>query len=427
MEDWGMDHWAYYYNEGVNLKEAGDKEASAQFFLKALKMEPELEMPEAWHNAGAALLSLGKKDEAQPYLEKAISLYDLIINSIREADELENQYEADQLINSDEDPDSYQDDPKEFLNQEEGDEDEDEDEGDDELHFDDEDDEILIDEPIAAYLYWKACCYALLGNKSLMLMTLEESITEDDWYAIEALEEEELLTFREDPAFRQLIDPVVARINAPDHAHLFDIFERIEAKILIGFEDPNGFVEEVVEKVNAERWPDETPVTWIRKTARDLHRKRLELSKTWSHPTDVDRLAAAFDGLVEKGIAALHNVSPDDFDSVDEIISELKILSSTPGAIRGVCFYEEEDVMRLIHQQGGPLFITFRSTQHNVDHDQLTTGKKIIEALKEQGFSPEWDERAESRIVIPAFWWNKVYVSDDEQERWDPWRLFDKF
>ena len=81
--------------------------------------------------------------------------------------------------------------------------------------------------------------------------------------------------------------------------------------------------------------------------------------------------------------------------------------------------------MRLIHQQGGPLSISFHATQEGTDY--VKTGKKIIEALEAQGFNPQWDERMDSDIVIPEFWWKKVFLSDDDQERWDPWRLFDKF
>jgi len=62
---------ADYYNEGIKLKQQGEFEKSAEYHLKVIELDPETDMPQAWHNAGAALLRINRNIEAIPYLKKA--------------------------------------------------------------------------------------------------------------------------------------------------------------------------------------------------------------------------------------------------------------------------------------------------------------------------------------------------------------------
>src|SRR3989338_5012609 len=158
-----MEHWTNYYNEGISLKEAKRFEESLVQHLKVLAIEPELKMPEAWHNVGAAYLRLNRLNEAIPYLRKAITLYDQLIYQLHysQSDESENAWLDDDPVI----------DPEEFYG----------------------------DEPVAYYLFWKSCCFALLNEKEPFLKNLEQSIAKDDWYALEASTEEDIVAFHEDP------------------------------------------------------------------------------------------------------------------------------------------------------------------------------------------------------------------------------------
>lgn len=139
-----MRSWEYYYNQGIACKLEGKLDKSAEYHLKVLELEPELAYPEAWHNAGAALLRIERKEEAQPYLERALREYNNVL------EEGENR---------------------------------------------------------AYYFFWKACVYALLEDKKNMLFYLEQSLRLDNAFAQDAQFEENLKLYRNDKDFRNLLDP----------------------------------------------------------------------------------------------------------------------------------------------------------------------------------------------------------------------------
>lgn len=144
--------WQHFYNEAIDLKFAGDFEKSAAYHLKVLEIEPNLFFPEAWHNAGAALLRVGKEAEAKPYLAEAVRQYDAV---------------AEQK------PDNQ-----------------------------------------AHYLYWKAAAQSLAGEKTGMLETLRQTFEIDDSFAREALYEEDFSKYSADEDFKGLVNPIVEAIEA---------------------------------------------------------------------------------------------------------------------------------------------------------------------------------------------------------------------
>ncbi|MCI5057608.1 MAG: tetratricopeptide repeat protein [Flavobacteriales bacterium] len=140
-----------YYNEGIDLKIRGEYEKSAEYHLKAIELQPECEDPEVWHNAGAALLRIDKREEAAPYLKKALAYYDEAIKVHEE----EKDY----------------------------------------------------------YLFWKSCVYALLRDKEKMLKVLSDCFEVNDAYAIEAEHEEDFSEYNDDPEFLSIISPILKRIE----------------------------------------------------------------------------------------------------------------------------------------------------------------------------------------------------------------------
>jgi hypothetical protein len=399
-----MEHWTNCYNEGISLKEAGRFEESLGLHLKVLAIEPDLKMPEAWHNVGAAYLRLNRFDEAVPFLRKAIALYDELIYQLQysQSDDWENSEENEAGLGQshtqwmDEDPEI---DPEQFYG----------------------------DEPVAYYLFWKSCCFALLREKEAFLENLTQSIAQDDWFALEASTEEDLSAFREDPDVKALIDPIIVRINAPDHKHLYDIFERIEKRVLIGFEDPEEFIPDVVYEVAQQQWKDAIPTSWIRKTAMQLHSTHLLKSKEWTNETDVKRLAEVFNTLCKDGILALHRPGYTREDAIEEVFSVMGDMVLSPELIKGFCFYSGENVEKLIYAEASILHIGFNSILVDDTPFAVEIGTTIAKRLRENGFTVEWNGTMESSIQIPDFRWKKVFISDEDQQLWDHWRVFDLF
>lgn len=145
-----MSDWMYHYDLGLDLKQQGALQQSADHHLKALELAPDLPFAEAWHNAGAALLRLGEAGRAQPYLEEAL-----------------RRYAAAQTTGP---------------------------------------------ESPAYYLFWQACAHGLLAQKQEMLDALRRCLADDDAYAREADTEEDLRAYVQDADFRTLIDPVLEKI-----------------------------------------------------------------------------------------------------------------------------------------------------------------------------------------------------------------------
>ena len=127
------------YNMAVNYRREGDLARSAEFHVKAIQMNPSWDLPEAWHNAGAALIRIKKEEQALPYLEKAKALYDVKI--------------AHAKSNK------------------------------------------------AYYIYWKACILALLKERGDAFRTLKLAIDMNGVYAEEARSEEDFKEYFRDPDF----------------------------------------------------------------------------------------------------------------------------------------------------------------------------------------------------------------------------------
>jgi hypothetical protein len=376
-------------------------------------------MPEAWHNAGAALLRIGKPAEADPYLRRAIELYDMLVTAIVEVDRSGGDEKSTGFLFEEDDSadDSWSQEPENMKWYDD----------DEEPDFEIRNEDLYGEEPIAYYLFWKACCYGLLNEKEPLLEALSRCVAEDDWYAIEAGVEEDLSTFHQDPDFVQLIQPVVSRISSPEHRHLFEIFESIEKRILIGFEDPAEFVDDVIEEVEAEKWVDRTPYTWIKKTTKDLYQKHEERSKTWEQPTDVIRLAEVFSDLCKDGILALHKTGHTQIEAIDEVTDIMNDMVLSPELIKGFCFYNGENVEELIYKEKGSLHITFNSILLDDPQFGITIGTIVANRLREKGFQINWDGTMKSRIELLDFSWKKVFISDADQQQWDHWRVFDLF
>ena len=77
----------------------------------------------------------------------------------------------------------------------------------------------------------------------------------------------------------------------------------------------------------------------------------------------------------------------------------------------GFCFYTFEDVEEAVWDS--KLNITFGDFEGS-EEKALDVGRIVAKALKDEGFTLNWDETVNNQIEINPFKWDKSY--DDEKE-----------
>ncbi len=140
----------------------------------------------------------------------------------------------------------------------------------------------------------------------------------------------------------------------------------------------------------------------VRDEARAAFAAKREAEAGWPAVTGWDRLAKAFAALEASGILALHNAgmtTSDAHGDAWDIIGR-----APPGTWRGFAFYHGQDVERAV--DGGPLFIGFDAVAEGAAAKK-GVGGEIVAALKAQGFAPQWNGDAETRLDVPDIQWQK--------------------
>lgn len=428
-----MEDWIHYYNEGIEHKEHGDLKQSLACHLKVFELEPNLEMPEAWHNVGAAYLRLNQPELAKSYLEQSIAYYDQIIALIRETDlkdeqaalyELQMNQEEAEAYDNDEDDEAEEDEPSleelglpsEFqvmpdieASREE-----------DFSLLDDDFPEFYENDRPAYYIFWKACAYALLGKPVEALETLKEAIEEDEYYAIEAENEEDLTILHDVPAFRQLVLPLVEKIKRPDHHHLFELFEQIELQVLFGFDHPDDCIEQLYHRFSQE-YEEKVPKAWIKMTLLDLFEKHQKASKNWEHPTDVERLGAAFMDLWQQRIVSMHVVGNDEQEArgtVDQFIQH----GIFNFQINGYCCYDKEQIERIIRTPKSDLNL-FYAAPSDEPLENARLAQALTAVLEKHGLKVNKEKSSRNQLVLSDFSWNKVFTDNANSDMWDYWDM----
>lgn len=184
-----------------------------------------------------------------------------------------------------------------------------------------------------------------------------------------------------------------------------------------GFESLEDIINDALEAVEEEGWESEISEEWIRKTFSQEYAKHEEAAKTWSKPTDTDRLRQAFDNLCRDKIIALHNAGYETADAIYDAGSVWKDAEDMGITPLGYCYYHGQDLERAI--EDNILMIGFYGATENNDKEAIIVGNKVAKALKEVGFDIEWNGSAQKRISIPDFQWQNVFVShEDIDEKW---------
>ncbi len=123
------------------------------------------------------------------------------------------------------------------------------------------------------------------------------------------------------------------------------------------------------------------------------------------------KLENAFACLADEDIIAIHNCGFDIEEGVGDAFELHVHLLNNKFHAEGFCFYTFEDVEEAVWDS--KLNITFRDFEGS-EEKALDVGRIVAKALKDEGFTLNWDETVNNQIEINPFKWDKSY--DDEKE-----------
>ena len=178
------------------------------------------------------------------------------------------------------------------------------------------------------------------------------------------------------------------------------IRDAIKTWVWSGFHDEaavNDMLEDILE--------DGVDVEAMRRAISAEFEMKAEAEKSWPVETDCDRLDRAFMVLDADGVCAVQNAGytmSDGYTDVTEAVHDRGLEK-----YRGYCFYHGQDLERAVRGEG--LMIAFG----DLDDDPakgVVIGGAVCAALKQAGFTTEWDGTIDQRINVPKLDWKRRYT-----------------
>ncbi|WP_029904094.1 hypothetical protein [Prevotella sp. 10(H)] len=202
------------------------------------------------------------------------------------------------------------------------------------------------------------------------------------------------------------------------------LYDHFLISIKSGFESLEDIIDSTLESIEDEGWENEVSEEWVREIIKKEYDKNVEASKNWQHPTDTEKLHAVFDKLCEQKILALHNTGYTQSEAIYDIQDMWQDLEDGGIKPTGYCYYHGQDLEGVI--KTGTLYIGFYGEKEKNDKEAIIIGNKVVSALKEAGFTVDWNGAASKRIEVRNFKWQNVFTSDDEvDEKWGYDRVFE--
>lgn len=115
-----------------------------------------------------------------------------------------------------------------------------------------------------------------------------------------------------------------------------------------------------------------------------------------------------FHSLMKHGIVALHYAGytqSDGFADCNEVATWLEEKGEN---IVGCCFYTQQDLEHILHEDTTSLYISFGNYFEKPTAEQI--GQIIVDELSTTGFCIQWDKTANTKIAIKNFKWDKHYT-----------------
>ena len=132
----------------------------------------------------------------------------------------------------------------------------------------------------------------------------------------------------------------------------------------------------------------------------------------WPARTDWDRLDDVFRHLQSDRILALHNAGHTTSDAHGDAWDLIQ--RDGPSDWDGFCYYHGQDVERAV--DGMPLFLGFDAVKEGADA-KVAVGSRVAGALRDAGFSVEWNGDPETRMSVTDLDWKKRTDWDDGTDR----------
>ena len=187
------------------------------------------------------------------------------------------------------------------------------------------------------------------------------------------------------------------------------IYESIENQVRMGFLSLDEIKDNILDEIEDNEFENEISEDWATQHIEAEWQSRLNETKTWKSPTDIERLIAAFDELCDQNIIALHNAGYTTSDGEYEVVDVEQKLRDNGIVSNGYCFYHEQDLSRAIAKEDPSLYIAFQKVDNEDDAVTIAVGKKVVEVLKKHQFEVAWNESPTTKIRIPNFKWELFY------------------
>ncbi len=120
------------------------------------------------------------------------------------------------------------------------------------------------------------------------------------------------------------------------------------------------------------------------------------------------KLESAFHSLMKRGIVALHYAGYTQSDGFEDCNEVAERLQEEGEKVIGCCFYTEQDLEHILHEDGTLLYVSFGNYCENPTAEEV--GQIIAGELKAVGFCVQWDGTAETKIAMKDFKWDKYYT-----------------
>lgn len=155
-------------------------------------------------------------------------------------------------------------------------------------------------------------------------------------------------------------------------------------------------------------------LAWIQGFAERTMARKRAAEAGWPELTDNDRLDRAFARLNEQGICAVQWAGHDMDEGQEAVVDALREADEAGVAedhYWGVCFFHSQDMDRAL--DGGGLLLAFDAIGSEVAADMVRVGQGVCEAMKREGLQTEWNGRADQRIELPNFCWQRRTPTPD--------------
>ncbi len=123
------------------------------------------------------------------------------------------------------------------------------------------------------------------------------------------------------------------------------------------------------------------------------------------------KLKSAFRSLMKHGIVALHYAGYTQSDGFDDCNEVASWLHEKGEKIVGCCFYTEQDLERILHEDSDLLYVSFGNYFEKPTAEEV--GQIIVNELQSVGFCIQWNGNAETKIAIKGIRWDKYYADSE--------------